>query len=154
MGPGERDSLPRGTGSILLHRELSSIVYHQRGFCVNLSFLVPSLISIVAVNVCLLISLLLPVNCSYLNPWSLFLCLQFSFSSCCSGEREGKMGEQERGGGSLEGGGTELGGTIPKARQLHGPIHWSPTWKEWGISRIKICTVKSLYFMSILVFLT
>lgn len=90
------------------------------------SFLVPSLIRIVAVYVCFLISLMLPVNCSYLNLWSLFLCLQFSSSSCCSGWREGEMGEQERAGGSLEGEGAELGSTIPKTQQLHGPATAHP----------------------------
>lgn len=59
-------------------------------FLVNLSFLVLSLISIVAVTVNFHISLLFPVNCSYLSLWSLCFVPSILISILLQVEREGK----------------------------------------------------------------
>lgn len=48
---------------------------------IKVSFLTPSVITIGSVTVCFLISLLFPVNCSYLRPWSLPFVPPVSFSN-------------------------------------------------------------------------
>lgn len=88
MGQGEQLLLRAPFGWVNGQREASAFVYFLGKFHVDWFFFCTLCHKYVAVTVCFLILLLFPVNCCYLNLWSLPFVPSISLSSALTGRQE------------------------------------------------------------------